>query len=93
MPNARSLANLKGGSRKGVPNKSTAALKDMILQALDKKGGAEYLERQADQNPVAFMTLLGKVLPMQVAGDPDNPLRTIVKVELVGGDGTNQAPA
>ena len=40
----------------------------MILGALDKAGGEKYLLRQAEANPVAFMGLLGKVLPLQIAG-------------------------
>lgn len=56
------------GTRKGVPNKNTAAIKDMILQALDKAGGSEYLARQADETPAAFMALVGKVLPLQLTG-------------------------
>lgn len=56
------------GRPKGVPNKTTALLKDMILQALDKAGGVEYLERQAAENPGPFLTLVGKVLPMQLTG-------------------------
>ena len=56
------------GRKAGVPNKSTTAIKDMIIAALDKKGGMEYLARQADENPVAFMGLVGKVLPMQLTG-------------------------
>jgi hypothetical protein len=60
-----------GGSRKGKPNKLTAALKDMVLSALDEAGGVEYLKRQAGENPAAFMTLLGKVLPLQLAGGPN----------------------
>lgn len=56
------------GRPKGAVNKNTAALKDMILAALDKKGGIDYLSRQADENPTAFMTLVGKVLPLQVNG-------------------------
>ena len=55
-----------GGRVKGTPNKVTGALKDMILTALSNKGGVAYLERQADANPTAFMTLVGKVLPLQV---------------------------
>jgi hypothetical protein len=55
-----------GGRTKGTPNKTTGALKDMILQALSNKGGIKYLEQQADENPTAFMTLVGKVLPLQV---------------------------
>lgn len=71
-----------GGRVKGTPNKVTASLKDMILQALDQQGGAEYLYRQADENPAAFMTLVGKVLPMQIAGDAASPLHVITRIEL-----------
>jgi hypothetical protein len=67
-----------GGSRKGSPNKVTKALKDMILGALDDAGGQKYLSAQAKANPSAFLTLVGKVLPMQVAGDPDHPLNVNV---------------
>ena len=58
-----------GGRTKGTPNKVTGELKDMILGALSNKGGMAYLERQADDNPTAFMTLVGKVLPLQVTGE------------------------
>lgn len=57
------------GRPKGVPNKTTTALKEMILQALDNSGGVDYLETQARDNPTAFLTLVGKVLPMTVAGE------------------------
>jgi hypothetical protein len=64
----------KGGRPAGVPNKVTGELKSMILQALANKGGVTYLEAQADLNPNAFLSLVGRVLPLQVGGDPDNPL-------------------
>lgn len=67
--------NAGKGRRKGSQNKATKALKDMILQALDEAhpdGGVEYLKKQALEQPVAFMTLIGKVLPMQVAGAGEN---------------------
>jgi len=41
----------------------------MILAALDGVGGQAYLMRQAEENPGPFMTLIGKVLPMQVTGE------------------------
>lgn len=60
-----------GGRQKGTPNKTTALLKDAILVAATKAGGdgglEAYLENQARVNPGPFMTLLGKVLPMQLA--------------------------
>lgn len=73
----------KGGSRKGIPNKTTAALKDMILKALENSGGVEYLERRANdpRTASAFLSLVAKVLPMTVVGDPDNPVQHIVKIE------------
>lgn len=71
--------NLKGGSRKGIPNKINADIKAMILEALGKAGGADYLLAQSESNPTAFLTLVGKVLPMTLAGDPSAPL--IHKIE------------
>lgn len=63
----KNTGNAGKGRPKGVPNKTTAKVKDMILGALDQKGGIDYLVRQADENPTAFLTLVGKVLPLQVA--------------------------
>lgn len=81
------LDRSKTGRAKGTPNKTTALLKDAILQAATLAGGKEglvgYLQIQAAENPGPFMALLGKVLPMQIVGDPDNPIHTITRIELV----------
>ena len=63
------------GRPKGAKNKIGRALKDMILGALNDAGGQQYLVEQAEKNPIAFMTLIGRVLPLQIAGDPAEPLR------------------
>lgn len=63
------------GRPKGSPNKVGAAIKDMIVQALENKGGVEYLERQAESNPTAFLGLVGKVLPLQVSGELDHNVK------------------
>jgi|SRR6185437_2294013 len=78
-----------GGRVKGTPNRLTADLKDMILGALDKVGGLEYLAQQAVDNPGAFMTLVGKVLPLQVTGKDGTPLAVPVLNVVIGG---NQSP-
>lgn len=62
------------GRRKGVPNKVTAEVKNMILEALQGAGGVEYLKARALDTPGPFLSLLGRVLPLQVQGDPDQPL-------------------
>jgi hypothetical protein len=56
------------GRPKGIPNKLSGDVKNMILAALEGAGGVNYLKEQAQSNPTAFMTLVGKVLPMTVAG-------------------------
>lgn len=58
-----------GGRTKGVPNKVTATIKMMLLEALDKLGGTKYLMAQAKANPVAFLSLIGRIMPTQVVGD------------------------
>lgn len=61
----------KRGSRKGKPNKNTAALKEMILQALEGAGGVAYLQDRALDPKTAgsFLSLIGKVLPLQITGE------------------------
>ncbi len=76
------------GRPKGAKNKLSGALKDMILGALNDAGGVEYLIRQADENPVAFLTLIGKVLPMQIAGDQGEPLQ--ISLAWYGDAGTKE---
>lgn len=74
--------NAGKGRQKGVPNKATAQLKDMILGALDQAGGIEYLtERARDPKTAsAFLTLVGKVLPMQVQGAGPNGEHVFQKI-------------
>lgn len=80
---------MRGGKREGAGrpqgslDKNNKALREMILAALEQKGGVAYLVDKADSHPQAFMSLLGRVLPMQVAGDPENPLETVTRIELV----------
>ena len=70
-----------GGRVKGTPNKLTGDVKAMVLKALNGAGGAAYLQRQADENPGAFMALVGKVLPLTVAGDGNAPIIFITRAE------------
>jgi hypothetical protein len=86
----KNTGNMGKGRPKGSPNKTTALLKDAILKAAEKAGDKEgmigYLHKQANENPTAFMGLLGKVLPMQVQGDPDKPLVTEIRRVIIKAD-------
>lgn len=73
------------GRKKGIPNKNTLLLKDAIMAAATQAGGKEgligYLVKQANGNPAAFMSLLGKVLPTQI--ESDNAAIAVVRIERV----------
>ena len=71
------------GRPKGAKNKITNDIKRMVLSALDKAGGENYLLKQAEKNPTAFMTLLGKILPTQITGDDENPVTFVGVVKRV----------
>ncbi len=71
----------RGGKREGAGrppgslDKGNALIREMVVSALDDAGGVEYLVRQANEKPAAFLALLGKVLPVQIAGDPTAPVK------------------
>jgi hypothetical protein len=87
--------NAGKGRKPGVPNKTTAALKDAILAAAvavgydgkGKDGLVGYLKLVASSDVKAFSGLLGKVLPLQITGEGDGPL-TVQIVRF----GDNSAP-
>lgn len=62
------------GRKKGVPNKNTALIREMVAQALDEAGGVAYLVSVAHSHPGPFLGLVGKVLPVQLTGAGDEPL-------------------
>jgi Family of unknown function (DUF5681) len=82
------------GKPKGTPNKTTTQLKEAILAAAEQAGGdgglVKYLHDQARMNPGHFLTLLVKVLPLQVQGDADAPLNARVTVAWERVDATSK---
>ena len=57
------------GRPKGALNKDSADIRALVLGALQDVGGRDYLAARAMDQPVAFMGLLGKILPTQITGE------------------------
>lgn len=75
--------NAGKGRPKGSLNKVNASLKEMILGALQDAGGESWLVRQAQENPVAFMALLAKLLPLELKQESAQPEPLTIRV--IGG--------
>lgn len=71
------------GRPKGSKNKTPTLIREMVVEALDRAGGVEYLSRQAEEKPVAFLALLGKVLPVQVTGADGAAVQHSISVSFV----------
>ena len=83
-------SNGRGGKRdgagrpKGSLDKGNALIREMIVEALDQAGGVEYLVRTADSHPSAFLALIGKVMPVQIANPDGEEFKTGVTLNIVG---------
>lgn len=58
-----------GGRKKGTLNKVNSDIKAMVLEALEETGGVDYLVMCSKEQPVAFLGLVGKVLPLTIKAD------------------------
>ena len=71
------------GRPKGARNKLTRDIREMIRAALDKAGGIAYLVKQAELNPTAFMSLLGKMIPTQIDAPIKRDVAELTRDELL----------
>lgn len=74
----------KQGRPKGVLNKNNQAIRDMIAAALDQVGGVEYLAERANdpRTASAFLSLIGKVMPIQVTGEDGGAVKHQITVRF-----------
>ena len=63
------------GRKRGIPNKITTDLREMIRGALEAVGGQAYLERIAKEHPQVFCALVARALPLQHSGEIAATLR------------------
>lgn len=71
------------GRPKGSLDKGNALIRELIVGALDRLGGVDYLIRSAESHPAAFLSLLGKVMPIQVEGAGGGPVQAKLTIEYV----------
>ena len=70
------LGQKTGGRTKGTPNKTTASVKNALIEAFEELGGVEALADWGRAEPGEFYKLWVKIMP------------TEVKAEHTGADGT-----
>ena len=57
------------GRPRGAKNKISGSIKEMIFAALAEAGGTAYIARQAEENPTAFLSLLGRLVPSELRAE------------------------
>jgi hypothetical protein len=62
------------GRVKGVPNKTTRAVKEALAEAFERNGGVESLTTWAQANPTEFYKLWAKLLPTEISGPGGAPI-------------------
>ena len=90
MANIQPKDNIGVGKGKGRPkgalNKTTKTCKEAIAFAAEGLGGAERLvawAKEDEGNERAFWTqIYPKLLPLQVQGDPDSPIQSLLRVKF-----------
>jgi hypothetical protein len=72
------------GRPKGSLDGNNRLIRTMVAEALEQAGGIDYLvERAHDPRTAsAFLSLIGKVMPVQVTGEDGGPVQQVVRIEL-----------
>lgn len=69
------------GRKKGVPNKSTKAIKAALIEAFDELGGVAALVRWGRNEPTDFYKLWAKLLPTEIKGDVGLGVTVVIQAE------------
>ena len=68
------------GRPRGSLDKGSRLIREMVAEALDEAGGVAYLAAKAETHPAGFMSLLGRVLPIQVTGEDGGAVKHSIRV-------------
>ena len=79
-----------GGRKAGTPNKVGQDIQAMLKASLSRVGGIEYLVKQSEENPVAYMGMISKLLPRQVEAQVTHDGDAFNEILLKVVDGTTR---
>lgn len=69
------------GKPKGAQEHTARDIRSMVKRALSEAGGVRYLVQQAQENPRAFLGLVGRCLPLDVTSS-DGSMRPVVALYM-----------
>jgi hypothetical protein len=72
-----------GGRKAGTPNVATRTVREHFAHAFEllQESPSANIMTWAESNPTEFYRLASKLIPLQVANDPDNPMPgTIIQI-------------
>jgi hypothetical protein len=74
------------GKPKGAINKTTKLVKEVFADVFNdlQKDRTANLKTWAKKNPTEFYKIASKLIPLQLSGDPENPLIQPIIVEWDG---------
>ena len=76
----RKPPNAGKGRPKGIPNKTTAKVKEALALAFEGIGGVPTLKAWARENPTEFFKLWAKMLPQEISGPDGEPIKVTGKI-------------
>ncbi|WP_185973497.1 hypothetical protein [Mesorhizobium sp. WSM4303] len=68
--------NAGKGRPKGSVNKTTKAVRELVVDALHDVGGKDWLIQLAKDDPKTFSGLIGRVIPLQVDANVKSTVTT-----------------
>lgn len=68
-----------GGRAAGTPNRSTAAVKDALVEAFDALGGVDYLVDLGRTDPPTFAGLLKTIIPREIAARIESEIELVIE--------------
>jgi hypothetical protein len=72
-----------GGRKAGTPNVATRTVREHFAHAFEllQESPSANIMTWAESNPTEFYRLASKLIPLQVANDPDNPMpSTLIQI-------------